>query len=65
MIKALHSIGESKKAFKLFEDTLFQANHLGLFSEDFDVKTGELLGNFPQAYAHMALINTANVLSQS
>lgn len=64
MVNALYSIGESKKALKLFEGTLAKANHLGLFSEDFDVKTGELLGNFPQAYSHMALINTVNMLSQ-
>jgi len=48
-----------KKAEKLFEQLLSYSNHLGLFSEDIDFKTKRLLGNFPQAYSHLALIETA------
>lgn len=64
LAKALYSIGEKEQGRTLFENILSKANHLGLLSEDVDVETGELLGNFPQAYSHMAVINTANLLSQ-
>jgi GH15 family glucan-1,4-alpha-glucosidase len=65
MAKALDSIGEREKGRACFEHILSRANHLGLLSEDIDVETGELLGNFPQAYSHMAVINTAHQLSES
>lgn len=64
MAKALFSIGEKKKAVDMFEKILSHANPLGLLSEDIDTETGNLLGNFPQAYSHMAVINTANLISQ-
>ncbi|HKX12121.1 MAG TPA: glycoside hydrolase family 15 protein [bacterium] len=50
---------------ELFEKTLARANHLGLLSEDIDTQSGNLLGNFPQAFSHMALINTANQLAKA
>ena len=58
-INSLYKIGERKKAEKLFERLLSYSNHLGLFSEDIDFETKRLLGNFPQAYSHLALIETA------
>ena len=61
MIAALFKIGE-KKARAMFESLLSHSNHLGLFSEDIDFTTGRLLGNFPQAYSHLALIDTAILL---
>ncbi len=64
MAKALHSIGDTAKAEHHLENVLRLANHVGLLSEDADVSTGELLGNFPQAYSHMAVINTATLLSE-
>mgnify|MGYP000622138533 CR=1 FL=1 len=64
-INALNAIGETKKAKKLFDQILTYSNHLGLFSEDIDFKTKRLLGNFPQAYSHLALIDTAINLSKS
>jgi GH15 family glucan-1,4-alpha-glucosidase len=39
------------------------SNHVGLFSEDLDFETKRLLGNFPQAYSHLALIDTAMLLA--
>ena len=63
-INSLYKIGEHKKATHLFEKLLSYSNHLGLFSEDIDFKTKRLLGNFPQAYSHLALIETATNLSK-
>ncbi|MEB8329470.1 glycoside hydrolase family 15 protein [Flavobacteriaceae bacterium KMM 6897] len=58
-INSLFKIGEEEKAIKHFEKLLSYSNHLGLFSEDIDFKTKRLLGNFPQAYSHLALIECA------
>lgn len=58
-INSLFKIGEEEKAMKHFEKLLSYSNHLGLFSEDIDFKTKRLLGNFPQAYSHLALIECA------
>lgn len=57
-INALNKIGEYEEATNLFEQLLSYSNHLGLFSEDIHFKTKRLLGNFPQAYSHLALIET-------
>lgn len=65
MIKSLYQIGEQEKATELFENVLSHANHLGLFSEDMDFKTKRLLGNFPQGYSHIALIDAALTLSDT
>jgi len=58
-INSLFKIGEEDKAMQLFDQLLSYSNHLGLFSEDIDFKTKRLLGNFPQAYSHLALIECA------
>lgn len=58
-INSLFKIGEEEKALEYFERLLGYSNHLGLFSEDIDFKTKQLLGNFPQAYSHLALIECA------
>ena len=58
-INSLFKIGEETKAKHLFDQLLSNSNHLGLFSEDLDFKTKKMLGNFPQAYSHLALIETA------
>lgn len=65
-INSLIKIGEKKAATEQFEKLLTYSNHLGLFSEDIDFKTKRLLGNFPQAYSHLALIETAiNISSRT
>lgn len=56
--------GEHDEARRRFELILEHGNHLDLFSEDLDPKTGELTGNFPQAYTHIAIINTAILLER-
>ncbi len=58
-INSLFKIGEEEKALALFNKLLGYSNHLGLFSEDIDFKTKRLLGNFPQAYSHLAMIECA------
>ena len=58
-INSLFKIGEEKRARELFDQLLSYSNHLGLFSEDIDFKSKRLLGNFPQAYSHLALIECA------
>lgn len=59
LIDSLYKIGEQKKAIKMFDKLLSYSNHLNLFSEDIDFISKRLLGNFPQAYSHLALIDTA------
>lgn len=63
MINSLHKIGEKDMAKKIFEKLISYSNHLNLFSEDIDFKTKDLLENFPQAYSHLALIDTAITLN--
>ena len=58
-INSLYKIGEEEKSKKLFDELLSYSNHLGLFSEDIDFSSKQLLGNFPQAYSHLALIDNA------
>ncbi len=58
-INALFKIGEHDKAEEMFNQVLSYSNHLGLFSEDIHFETKRLLGNFPQAYSHLALIECA------
>ena len=64
-INSLYKIGEVYKAKALFDQLLSYSNHLGLFSEDLDFKTKRLLGNFPQAYSHLALIDVAITFNKS
>ncbi|MEO0660164.1 MAG: glycoside hydrolase family 15 protein [Planctomycetota bacterium] len=63
MVKALASIGRRRDARRLFETLLASANTHGLFGEDLDFETRRHLGNFPQAYSHLALIDCAHALS--
>ncbi len=58
-INSLFKIGEEEKAMHHFDQLMGYGNHLGLFSEDIDFRTKRLLGNFPQAYSHLALIECA------
>ncbi|WP_276892677.1 glycoside hydrolase family 15 protein [Hallella bergensis] len=64
LIRALFVTGKKEKAQELFNQLLGYSNHLGLFSEDIDFKTKRLLGNFPQAYSHLALVNSALLFTQ-
>lgn len=64
LVECLARAGEIQRATELFEHTCARANDLGLLAEDVDPATGELWGNFPQAFSHVGLINAAWTLSQ-
>ena len=64
-INSSFKIGQEEEAKQQFERLIGYSNHLGLMSEDIDFKTKRLLGNFPQAYSHLALIETAINLSKA
>jgi GH15 family glucan-1,4-alpha-glucosidase len=58
-------LGQIDEARVLLNSLLNCANDLGLLSEEYDSATGNMLGNFPQAFSHLALINTAVQLQQA
>lgn len=62
--EALALAGRLEEAMEVFERVCARANPVGLFSEDMDPATGRLLGNFPQAYTHVGLINAAVTISE-
>ena len=55
-------LGRYEEARALFERLLALRNDVGLLSEEYDTKLGRMLGNYPQAFSHVALINTAHNL---
>jgi len=59
LVSALAVVGELQKARDLMERLLRVASPLGLYAEEFDVGTGRHLGNFPQAFSHLALLEAA------
>ena len=63
-IDALTAVGRIDEARDLFESMLTRRNRVGLLSEDIDVATGELWGNFPQTYSMVGLIQSAMRLSR-
>ncbi|MBB5158649.1 glycoside hydrolase family 15 protein [Saccharopolyspora phatthalungensis] len=62
MVDALALCGRRKEAEDMFAELLRLANDVGLYAEEYDVHTGRFTGNFPQAFSHLALINSASVL---
>jgi GH15 family glucan-1,4-alpha-glucosidase len=59
LVSALAIIGEHQRARDLMERLMRVASPLGLYAEEFDAPTGRHLGNFPQAFSHLALIEAA------
>ncbi|MGW5342612.1 glycoside hydrolase family 15 protein [Streptomyces sp. NPDC004050] len=59
---ALHMTGREKEARELFERLLAVRNDVGLLAEEYDPAAGRQLGNFPQAFSHIGLVNTALTL---
>jgi GH15 family glucan-1,4-alpha-glucosidase len=63
-VDALALGGQQAEAERLFEQVLAVRNDLGLLSECYDVGQRRLLGNFPQAFSHVGLVNSARNLSR-
>jgi len=59
MVSSLKAVGRGDEAIKLFEHLLKLTNDLGLLSEEYDIHGKRLVGNFPQAFSHIALVNAA------
>jgi len=64
LVECLVLAGEPVRARSWFRSATEHANDLGLLSEEADVRTGEMLGNYPQAFSHVGLINAAWRLGQ-
>jgi GH15 family glucan-1,4-alpha-glucosidase len=65
LVQCLALAGEHDRATALFEDLAGRASDLGLFAEQIDPRSGGQLGNFPQAFSHIALINAAWRLTET
>ncbi len=59
MVSALKAIGRKRDAKALFDRLLALRNDVGLLSEEFDPEHNRMVGNFPQAFSHIALVNAA------
>ena len=64
LVQALWGIGRHSEAEELFERLLALRNDVGLLSEEYDTQAERLVGNFPQAFTHLALVNCALQLSK-
>lgn len=64
LAEALAGLGEIEDARAVFENAASFANDVGLFSEEVEPDTGELLGNFPQAFSHVGLVNAAWAIAE-
>ena len=65
LAQALAGIGDRAGAERVVRRMLRHANHVGLYSEEIDPASGQFLGNFPQAFTHIALINCAAALERA
>src|SRR5688572_26258447 len=63
LVDCLHLMGQQDEARSLFQKLLSMRTSLGLLAEEYDPKHRRLVGNFPQAFSHVGLINTAGNLS--
>ncbi len=64
LVNCLDLVGRKQEARQMFERLLTLRNDLGLLSEEYDPRTKRHLGNFPQAFSHLALVNAADFLTQ-
>jgi GH15 family glucan-1,4-alpha-glucosidase len=64
LVDCLHLMGRKEEARRFFEKLLTLRNELGLLAEEYDPKSRRLVGNYPQAFSHVGLINSAQNLSR-
>ncbi|PSL03643.1 GH15 family glucan-1,4-alpha-glucosidase [Haloactinopolyspora alba] len=64
MVEALHLTGRPERARELFERLLSLRNDLGLLAEEYDPRTGRMVGNFPQALSHIPLVTAAYLIAE-
>jgi len=65
LVECLALAGDVKGAVELFERTTGYAGELGLLSEEVDAVSGEMWGNFPQAFSHVGLVNAASAIGDA
>ncbi len=65
LVDCLNLMGRRQDALALFQRLLSIRNDLGLLSEEYDTSNRRLIGNFPQAFSHVSLINSANNLAST
>ena len=64
LVEALYKIGKEDEARKMYDELRKCSNPLGLYAEDLTLKDKDNIGNFPQAYTHIALISSSLLLSE-
>lgn len=65
LIDALTVSGRLDEAHDIFDSLMDRTNHVGLLAEQIDPRTGAFLGNFPQAYSHVGVVNSALYLAEA
>jgi len=65
LVDAYAYAGRKREAEELFGRLIGLRNGLGLLSEEYEPRSGRLVGNFPQAFSHLALIHSASVLAEA
>jgi GH15 family glucan-1,4-alpha-glucosidase len=65
LAQALAMAGRVDRARSVFERAISYVNDVGLLAEEVDPESGELLGNFPQAFSHVGLVNAAWAISRA
>lgn len=63
LVQNLYGVGRRTEAERLFEKLISRCNDVGLLSEEIDPESGCFMGNFPQAFSHIALVNAAKMLT--
>ena len=65
LVQCLALIGEHDQRRRMFDHLLSLRNDVGLLSEEYDPVAGRMLGNMPQAFSHIGMLNAAHALSKT